>query len=139
TTEAIESDKRTFVESQDLATAAFDKLRSLQDDLRLDRLDPPPPIDRIGEKDLPSVTAFFHHRTRAEIARQHLRTLADAADPKIKEAAVLAIGSLTKKPTGPLAKASAIDGERIDRALQMAETALEDLRIDEAEGIANKL
>jgi hypothetical protein len=139
TVEQIESDKRAFLDSQEVASGAYEKLRALQDDLRLDRLDPPPALDRMNEKDLPSLIAFFHHRMRAEIAREHLRTLADAADPKIKEAAVLAIGALTKKPTGVLAKGAGIEGERIERAFQIAESALDDLRIDEAEGELNKL
>ena len=39
------------------------------------------PDERISEKDLPQVVSFFHHRLRAESAREHLRLLADGSDP----------------------------------------------------------
>jgi hypothetical protein len=139
TLEAIEADRRAFSEHQDAALAAHDKLRALQADLQVEKLAPPPSIEKVAAKDLPNLISFFRHRLAADVARERIRTLADAPDPKIREAAVLAIGALTKKPLGAAAKASVTEGERIGRSIEMAESALDDLRIDEAEGILNRL
>lgn len=135
----IDLDRRAYLLHQRLTMEAYAKLKSLHGDLRYDRVDAPPPIERIPEGDLDALKAFLRHRLRADIALTRLRVAADLEDATLQEAAVLAIGSLSKGPSGSAERASAIQGETIERALDMTERALDDLRVDEAEGYLKRL
>jgi hypothetical protein len=138
--DVVQVDKRAYLYHQTLALEAYKTLRGLHDYLRFDRVDPPPPRQRVtSEKDRVEVEKFTRHRLRADIAMQRLRAAADLPDRKIAEAAVLAIGLTSKKAVGPAAKAAVIDGLAPAQAIELAKAALDDLRIDDAEGMLVRL
>ncbi len=132
-------DTKAYLHHQRLAQQAYDKLPELKDYLRLDRVDRPPSPSRVPEAKNAILQSFLQHRFHADIARQRLRTAADHEDQTIALAAALALGKLSAKPSGPAARARAIEGVSRRQALKLATSALDDLQIDEAEGILNKL
>ncbi len=76
-------------------------------------------------------------RLRAEVELDRLRAAVDAADPAVSDAALLALGSVSKGP-GP-AHLKAASGETIGRSLELAASALSAGRLDEAEAYLDKL
>jgi hypothetical protein len=139
TPEDLRLNTKAYLHHQALAQGAYDKLPKLRDYLRLDRVDRPPAATRIAETQDPVLADFLQHRLHADIARQRLRTGAEHEDQAIALAAALALGQLSTKPTGPAAQARAIAGVSRRQALVLARKALDDLQIDEAQGILNKL
>lgn len=137
--EAIDAARRAHLSNQGEASSAYDLLPRLHDTLRLDRADPPPAFSKIKDGELEPLRKFLRHRLRADIELRKLRTAVDATDPALAEAALLAIGALSHRPTGTVTKASAIEGETISRSLELAAAALEDARLDEGEAFLNKL
>jgi hypothetical protein len=135
----IELDRRAYLYHQKRAQEAYDRLPALHDYLRLDRVDPPPPPARVKGKEGPALEQFLHHRLRADFMLERLHIAADARDEAIAELAARAIGSLSAKPTGAAAKASAIEAVTIAKGLSMAIGELDDLHVDEAEGFVLRL
>jgi len=122
---------------QEEAREAYDALPQLHDYLRLDRIYEPPAGRGLDAKAEEILMRYQRARLRADIARSRLRAAADV--PDVAERAALAIGSLSKRPEGPAAKARAAEGRKAQDNLQTARSFLEDLAIDEAEGFIDKL
>jgi hypothetical protein len=135
----IEAWKKSYLLHQGAASEAYEALRSLKDTLRLDRVDPPPASSKVKDADAPVLAKFLHHRLRADVELRRLRTMVDSTDSVVAEAALMAIGALSKRPTGTVAKASAIEGETIGRSLELALVAMNDARLDDAEAYLDKL
>lgn len=135
----IEADRAAFIALQAVAQKAAEALPELKHYLRLDRVDRPPSPGRVPAEKDSVLERFLAHRLRADVARARLRHAADAKDPALATAAARAIGALSDKPTGPAARARAIEGVTTDQALALARRALDDLQVDEAEGFLNKL
>ena len=139
TTESIELDRKAYVLFQKRAKESFGGLRKLHDHIRLDRVVGAPRGVALDDKEREALLRYQRGRLRADIARQRLRAAADSDDPSLAEAAVLAIGTLSKRPSGPAAKARGMEGRSVMQNLAVAKNAVEDLRVDEAEGVLNKL
>lgn len=135
----VEDDKRSFLLFQGRAEEAYRGLPTLHDYLRLDRVDRPPTAAGLKNEQRPLLDRFVRARVYADIAAARLRAAADHPDPALSDAAVLALGSLSKKPSGVAKKARAIEGLTNLQALDAIRAALLDLRIDEAEGFLDKL
>lgn len=135
----VEDDKRAFLLFQARAEEAYRGLPTLHDYLRLDRVDRPPTAAGLKSEQRPLLERFIGARLYADIALARLRAAADHPDPTLADAAVLALGSLSKKPNSVAKKARAIEGLTNLQALDAIRAALLDLRIDEAEGFLDKL
>lgn len=121
------------------AAQAYEDLPELRDFLRLDRVDRAPSSARIPETKDPILQDFLRYRLLADVARQRLRAMADAADPTVAAAGARGIGRLSDGPTGVAKAARAIEGLTTGRALELARRALDRLQVDVAEGMLDKL
>jgi hypothetical protein len=82
---------------------------------------------------------ILRHERRAEAARRRLVAAAGTEDPALALAAIHAIGSLSRGPSGDAKHARATDGLTTEAALELAAKSLDELKIDEAQGIVAKL
>lgn len=131
--------RRAYLYHQTLAQEAWLALPAMQVALRRDRVEAPPPLSRLSTADASTVERFVHHRLRADIARQRLVAVAGLGAGDVAEAAVLALGSLSRRPSGGARRASVIDGQPPGAALEVAAALLERLELDEAEGIVDRV
>ncbi len=139
TADAIALDALAYHHHQARALEALPHLGPVAAELRLDRFTRPPPLARVPPERLSDFSQFLHHRLRAELARRRLVAAAHASDPSLETAAIRAVGGLTQGPSGPSQTAAAIDGLTTGDALALAEKALGNLRLDDAEGMLVKL
>lgn len=137
--EGLELDRQAYLHHQRLAREAYLKLPELKDYLRMDRVDRAPSAGRIPAEKDEVLQSFLRHRLQADVARTRLRAAADLADPELATAAALTLGGLSAKPEGPAARARAIEGLKTTAALDLTRRVLDDLQIDVAEGLLNKL
>ncbi len=131
--ELVDLNRRAYLHFQKAAFGLLDALRPIAKQLDLSRLSAPPKA--VPQELVEKLATFSDNRLRADIARRRLRAAADVEDPKVAEAAVLAIGALSKRP----AKPHNLRGTTVQQSLQAAARALEDLEIDDAEAILNAL
>ncbi len=137
--EALRKDRQAYLHHQAKATAAYRDLPQLKDFLRLDRVDRAPSASRVSDDQRKTLQAFLTHRLLADVAHVRIRAAAEHPDLTFAERAAQTLGSLSQRPTGPAASARAIEGVTAQIALQMTQRALDDLKIDIAEGFLNKL
>lgn len=131
--EMVDLDRQAFLHFQSAAIEALEKLPILGRSLQLDRVPGPPAA--IPEAEGEAFATFQRNRLRADIARSRLRTAADASDPAVAERAVLAIGSLTKRPRGSVD----LGGRTTAQNIEAVRLAVENLDVDAAEGLLNAL
>lgn len=137
---AVELDRRAYAHHQGLAIEAHGKLGSLRDQFALDRVDPAPAPERRSEAEAERVRTFLHHRLRADVALERLRAAASRSpDVEIATAALRALGSSSRRLSGPAARASTIEGKTTAEALASIAALIEALRLDEAEATLGKL
>jgi hypothetical protein len=139
TAEIIALDRDAYLHHQAIAASAYERLQRLHDFLRLDQFVRPPSAQNVPADRTEDYLRFMHHRLRADAAERRLRAAAGSSDEAIEVQAIQAIGALSRRPSGPAKMARAIDGVTTTDALAITTKALEDLRIDEAEGFLDKL
>lgn len=138
-TASIELDRRAYGHFQRRAEQAFESIPTLQDYLRLDRVYAAPRARPLPPAEQAALPNYLATRLRADIAAQRLRVAADDAEGAVAEAAVRAIGGLSERPSGTNAQAKAVAKRTPDKNIEAATRALDDLRIDEAEGVLDRL